>query len=151
RPPAGPARGPGSCDGPAPPGKGPAAHPGGREPEEEDEMSMKAEVHSKGNVTVVRVKGKITIGEGDIKLRDTIEGLLNEGKKSILLDLGEVTFMDSSGVGELVGCLTTVTNRGGRLKLLSLTKKIHDLLQVTKLITVFECFDDEAAAMATFS
>jgi anti-sigma B factor antagonist len=114
-------------------------------------MSMKAEIVEQGGVTIVRAKGKITIGEGDIKLRDTIEGLLNSGKKNILLDLGGVSFMDSSGVGELVGCYTTVMNRGGRLKLLNLTKKIKDLLQVTQLITVFECHQDEAQAIRSFS
>ena len=113
-------------------------------------MSMKADVEEVRGITVVRAKGKITIGEGDIKLRETIEGLLTQGKKSILLDLGKVSFMDSSGVGELVGCYTTVMNRGGKLKLLNLTKKIHDLLQVTQLITVFECYDSEDAGLSAF-
>ena len=114
-------------------------------------MSMKTEFEEKGGITIVRVKGKITIGEGDVKLRETIENLITSGKKSVLLDLGGVSFMDSSGVGELVGCYTTVMNRGGKLKLLNLTKKIKDLLQVTQLITVFECYQDETEALASFA
>jgi anti-sigma B factor antagonist len=113
-------------------------------------MSMKTDIQEKGGITIVRAKGKITIGEGDIKLRDAIEGLLSSGKKNIMLDLGGVSFMDSSGVGELVGCYTTVMNRGGKLKLLNLTKKINDLLQVTQLITVFECYQNEDEAIASY-
>jgi anti-sigma B factor antagonist len=113
-------------------------------------MSMKTEIHEKDGVTIVRARGKITIGEGDIKLRETIEGLLAAGKNNVLLDLGGVSFMDSSGVGELVGCYTTVMNRGGKLKLLNLTKKINDLLAVTQLITVFECYQDESEALQSY-
>ena len=112
---------------------------------------MKADLEVIGNVTVVRARGKITIGEGEVKLRETIEELLAKGTKNILLDLGNVSFMDSSGVGELVGCLTTVMHRGGKLKLLNLTKKIHDLLQVTQLITIFECHADEAGALRSYN
>jgi len=113
--------------------------------------TMKAVIEEKSGITIVRAKGKITIGEGDILLRETIENLLSEDKQDILLDLGKVSFMDSSGVGELVGCYTTVMNRGGKLKLLNLTKKIHDLLQVTQLHTVFDVFDDEDQAVASYS
>ena len=113
--------------------------------------TMEASFDQKGDITVVRAKGKITIGEGDLKLKETIESLLSDGKSQILLDLGEVSFMDSSGVGELVASYTTVKNRGGSLRLLNLTKKIHDLLQVTQLHTVFDVFDDEAAALASYS
>jgi anti-sigma B factor antagonist len=113
-------------------------------------MSIKTELEEKGNVTVVRAKGNITIGEGDIKLRETIEGLLTANKKQILLDLGRVSFIDSSGIGELVGCYTTVMNRGGKFKLLNLTKKIKDLLQVTQLITVFESYMNEEEALKSF-
>lgn len=112
--------------------------------------TMKAELVEIGDVTVVRAKGKITIGEGDVKMRETIEGLLAKSKTKILLDLGQVSFMDSSGVGELVGCYTTVMNRGGKLKLLNLTKKIHDLLQVTQLHTVFDCYSTEDEALQSF-
>ena len=114
-------------------------------------MSMKMETQQIGTVTVVRVKGKITIGEGDVKLREAIEALINQDHKHVLVDLGNVSFMDSSGVGELVGCYTTVMNRGGKLKLLNLTKKIHDLLQVTQLITVFDTYTDEAKALQSFA
>jgi anti-sigma B factor antagonist len=113
-------------------------------------MSMKAELQDLGDVTVVRAKGKITIGEGDVKLRETIEGLLAKGRKKILLDLGGVSFMDSSGVGEMVGCYTTVRNRGGSLRLLNLTKKINDLLQVTQLITIFDTYSNEQEALDSF-
>ena len=93
---------------------------------------MKTTINDVGNVTILRAKGKITIGEGDVKLREALENCLEQGKMNILVDLGKVSFMDSSGVGELAGCYTTVTNRGGKMKLLNLTKKIHDLLQITR-------------------
>ena len=112
---------------------------------------MKTDIQDVGNVTVIRAKGKITIGEGDVALRENIEKLLEDGKKQIILNLAKVNYMDSSGVGELVGTFTTVNNRGGKMKLLNLTEKIQDLLQITQLLTVFECFSDEAEAVASFS
>jgi anti-sigma B factor antagonist len=84
-------------------------------------------------------------------LRDTIKDLLSKGQKKILLNLGDVSYIDSSGIGELVSAFTSVRNQGGELKLLNLTKKVHDLLQITKLYTVFDVKDDEAAAIAAFS
>ena len=84
-------------------------------------------------------------------MRDTVKDLLGKGRKDILLNLGDVTYIDSSGVGELVSAFTSVRNQGGELKLLHLTKKVHDLLQITKLYTVFDVKDDEAAALAAFS
>ena len=111
---------------------------------------MKTEIRDMGNVTIIRPEGKITIGEGDVKLRASVQQCLTAGKRNMIIDLGKVSFMDSSGVGELVGCFTTVTNRGGKLKLLNLTKKIHDLLTITQLVTVFELYKDESEAIASF-
>jgi anti-sigma B factor antagonist len=104
-----------------------------------------------GEVTVVDLSGRITLGEGSTMLRDNIRDLLGRGQKKILLNLGDVTYIDSSGIGELVSGFTTVTNQGGQLKLLNLTKKVHDLLQITKLYTVFEVHNEEAAAVKSFT
>jgi anti-sigma B factor antagonist len=103
-----------------------------------------------GDVTVLDLSGKITIGEGSVQLREAVRGLLERGKKQVLINLGGVDYVDSSGIGELVSCFTTTKNQGGQLKLLNLTKKIKDLLQITKLLTVFETFDDEAEAIRSF-
>jgi anti-sigma B factor antagonist len=103
------------------------------------------------DVTVVDLSGRITLGEGSTVLRDTVRELLGRGQKKILLNLGDVTYIDSSGIGELVSGFTTVANQGGQLKLLNLTKKVHDLLQITKLYTVFEVHNEEAAAIRSFS
>ena len=101
-------------------------------------------------VPVLDLKGRITLGEGSVQIRDAIRDLIGKGQKSILLNLGEVNYIDSSGLGELVGAYTTAKNRGTELKLLKLTRKVHDLLQLTKLYTVFDIYDDEAAAIASF-
>ncbi len=101
-------------------------------------------------VTVLDLSGRITLGEGSVQLRDAIRDLIAKGQHRILLDLGEVSYIDSSGLGELVSAYTTAKNQGATLKLLKLTKKVHDLLQLTKLYTVFEIFDDEASAIASF-
>ncbi|MGA9062362.1 MAG: STAS domain-containing protein [Terracidiphilus sp.] len=101
-------------------------------------------------VTVVELSGRITLGEGSVQLRDTIRDLIGKGQRHILLDLGEVNYIDSSGLGELVSAYTTARNQGASLKLLKLTKKVHDLLQLTKLYTVFDIYDDEASAIASF-
>ena len=103
-----------------------------------------------GDVTILDMSGKITIGEGSIALRSAIRRLLEESKKKILLNLGDVNYIDSSGIGELVRAFTTVRKGGGDLKLLNLTKKVHDLLQITKLYTVFDVKDDETAAIKAF-
>jgi anti-sigma B factor antagonist len=103
-----------------------------------------------GDVTVLDLSGKITIGEGSVQLRDTVKGLLESGKTKILLNLGDVSYVDSSGIGELVSSYTTVNKAGGQLKLLNLTKKIQDLLAITKLLTVFEIHEDEGAALASY-
>ena len=114
-------------------------------------MSMKASTRQVDGVTIVDLSGRITLGEGSVVLRDTIKDLLGKGQKKILLNLGDVSYIDSSGIGELVSAFTSVRNQGGELKLLHLTKKVHDLLQITKLYTVFDVKDDEAGAIAPFS
>ena len=113
-------------------------------------MSMKASTRQLDGVTVVDLSGRITLGEGSVVLRDLVRELIGKGNKKILLNLGDVTYIDSSGIGELVSAFTTVRNQGGELKLLKLTKKVHDLLQITKLYTVFDVKDDEAVAISSF-
>ena len=114
-------------------------------------MSMKASTRQIDGITIVDLSGRITLGEGSVVLRDTIKDLLGKGQKKILLNLGDVSYIDSSGIGELVSAFTSVRNQCGELKLLHLTKKVHDLLQITKLYTVFDVKDDEAGAIAAFS
>ncbi len=114
-------------------------------------MSMKASTRQIDGVTIVDLSGRITLGEGSVVLRDTVKDLLGKGQKKILLNLGDVSYIDSSGIGELVSAFTSVRNQGGELKLLHLTKKVHDLLQITKLYTVFDVKDDEAAAIGAFT
>ncbi|MBZ5553129.1 MAG: STAS domain-containing protein [Acidobacteriia bacterium] len=113
-------------------------------------MTMQLKTRKVDIVNVVDINGKITLGEGNVILRDTIRNLLARGEKKILLNLGDVTYIDSSGIGELVSSFTTTTNQGGQLKLLNLTKKVQDLLQITKLLTVFEVFTNEAEALQSF-
>jgi anti-sigma B factor antagonist len=114
-------------------------------------VSVKLNTRQVGDVTVIDVSGRITLGEGSSALRDAMRELMTQGHKKILLNLGEVSYIDSSGIGELVSGFTTVTNNGGQLKLLSLTKRVKDLLQITKLYTVFDVHDDEAAAVRSFA
>jgi len=111
---------------------------------------MKITVRQSGDVTILDLKGKITIGIGDVALRDSIAQQLQEGKRNLVLNTAEVSTIDSSGVGELVAAYTTVTNRDGRLKLLKLPPKLQDILQITQLITVFEVFEDEPSAIKSF-
>jgi anti-sigma B factor antagonist len=99
---------------------------------------------------VVDVAGRITLGEGSSALRDSVREMVGKGQKKILLNLGEVSYIDSSGIGELVSAYTTVTNGGGQLKLLNLTKRVKDLLQITKLYTVFDVHDSEVTAIRSF-
>jgi anti-sigma B factor antagonist len=112
---------------------------------------MKASTRQIDGVTVVDLSGRITLGEGSVVLRDAVRDLLSKGNKKILVNLADVNYIDSSGIGELVSAFTTVRNQQGELKLLNLTKKVHDLLQITKLYTVFDVKDDEAAAIKSFS
>ena len=114
-------------------------------------MSVKISTRQVDGVTVLDMSGRITLGEGSVQLRDAVRDLLSKGQKHILLNLGDVTYIDSSGIGELVSAFTTAKNQGGELKLLNLTRKVHDLLQITKLYTVFDVKDDEASAIAAFA
>ena len=113
-------------------------------------MSMKTSTRQVSGVTIVDLSGRITLGEGSVLLRDMVRDLVTKGQRKILLNLGDVTYIDSSGIGELVSAFTTVRNQGGELKLLNLTKKVHDLLQITKLYTVFDVKDDEASAISAY-
>src|SRR5690348_14293750 len=113
-------------------------------------VSVKLNTRQVGDVSVVDVAGRITLGEGSSALRDALRDMINKNQKKILLNLGEVNYIDSSGIGELVSAFTSVRNQGGELKLLNLTKKVHDLLQITKLYTVFDVKDDETAAIKSF-
>ena len=113
-------------------------------------MSVKLNTRQVGDVSVVDVAGRITLGEGSSALRDLLREMTSKGQKQILLNLGEVSYIDSSGIGELVSGFTTVTNSGGQLKLLNLNKRVKDLLQITKLYTVFDVHEDEAGAIRSF-
>jgi anti-sigma B factor antagonist len=111
---------------------------------------MKATSRTVDGVEIISLQGKITIGAGDSQLREVITNAVNNGKTKILLDMSQVTTIDSSGIGELVGSYTTVTNRGGKLKLLHLPAKLNELLHVTQLITVFEVHESEQEAVSSF-
>jgi anti-sigma B factor antagonist len=114
-------------------------------------VSVKMSSRLVGDVTVVDATGRITLGEGASVFRDMIRDLAAKGNKKILVNLADVSYIDSSGIGEMVSSFTTVTNHGGQLKLLSLTKRVKDLLQITKLYTVFEVFEDESSAVRSFA
>lgn len=111
---------------------------------------MKASVRQHGKVAVVDLSGKITIGEGDVRLRETVEQLLKEDRRNVLLNLKAVTYMDSAGIGELVACKKRAAERNGVIKLLNPTGRVYDVLQLTKLIEIFEVFRDERDALASF-
>lgn len=113
-------------------------------------MSMKASTREVNDVVIVDLSGRITLGEGSVVIRDTIRDLLAHGRRKILLNLGDVSYIDSSGLGELVSALTSVVRQAGTMKLLHLTKKVHDLLQIEKLYTAFQVFDDEALCLSSF-
>ena len=113
-------------------------------------MSVKLTTRQVGDVTVVDAVGRITLGEGASTFRDTVRELVASGHKKMLLNLAEVSYIDSSGIGELVSAFTTVKNSGGELKLLHLTKRVHDILQITRLFTVFDVQSDEANAVRSF-
>jgi len=113
-------------------------------------MALKIDTREVDHVTILDVKGRIVLGDEIHTLRDAVRGLVAADKKKIILNLAEVDYIDSSGVGELVGCFTTVRNAGGELKLLNLTQKVHDVLHVTKLYTVFDIRDDEFTAIKSF-
>jgi len=111
---------------------------------------MQIEQRTVGEVTVIDLKGKMTLGEGDELLRDKVNSLLQQGMRKLVLNLAEVPYIDSAGLGEIVRTYTTVSRQGGQLKLLNLTKRITDLLSITKLLTVFETFDSEKDAVGSF-
>ena len=113
-------------------------------------MSVKLASRQVGDVTVIDANGRITLGEGASAFRDIIRDLATKGEKKLLLNLAGVSYIDSSGIGEMVSGFTTVTNNGGQLKLVGLSKRVKDLLQITKLYTVFEAYDDEAQAVRSF-
>ena len=112
---------------------------------------MQIDQRSVGDVVVLDLKGKITLGEGDELLKDKVNSLVNQGRRKILLNFADVPYVDSAGLGEIVRTYTTVSRQGGSLKLLNLTKRITDLLAITKLLTVFETFDSEADAIKSFA
>jgi len=112
---------------------------------------MKVNTRELDEVTILDLSGQIKLGEDTSVLRETVKQLVSRGRKKILLNLGDVNYIDSSGIGELIAAFTSVRNQGGDLMLLHLTKKVQDLLQITKLYTVFHVMDDEAAAIAAFS
>jgi len=114
-------------------------------------MSMKFTTRQVDGVTILDLAGRITLGEGSVTLRDAVKDTVAKGAKKILLNLKDVDYIDSSGLGELVAGYTTVKNQGGELKLLHLTDKVHDLLQITKLYTVFDIYDDETHAISAFA
>jgi anti-sigma B factor antagonist len=112
--------------------------------------AMKIVERQVSDVTILDLQGKILIGEGDDALREAVTKLVDGGKTKILLNLADVPYVDSAGLGEIVRCYTTVSRKGGKLKLLNLTKKIQDLLSITKLLTVFETYDAEGEAVKSF-
>ena len=113
---------------------------------------MQLEERMAGNVAIVKVTGDITLNKGgDVQLKDKVNSLVQQGNKQILVDLGGVSYVDSAGLGELVQAFVTTKNRGGSLKLVNVTKRLNDLLVVTRLVTVFETFDSEAQALASFA
>jgi anti-sigma B factor antagonist len=113
-------------------------------------MALHATYRDSGDVTVLDMGGRIVLGDGSALLRNTVKELLNDNRTKILINLADVNYIDSSGIGELVQAYTSVKNRGGELKLLHLTRKVHDILQITKLYTVFDVYSDEAAAVRSF-
>ncbi len=113
-------------------------------------MSFRATPREVNGNVVVDVSGRITLGDGSTVLRELLRDLAKKGQKHVLLNLGDVTYIDSSGIGELVGAYISFKKQGGELKLLNLTRRVHDLLQITRLYTVFEVYSDEAAGLASF-
>ena len=113
-------------------------------------MSLKMSTREVKDIIIIDLSGQITLGDATAAIRDEIRDELNHGARNILLNLADVSYIDSSGLGELTSAFTSVKNRNGALKLLSLTKRVHDLMQITKLYTVFDVYDDEKNALASF-
>jgi len=114
-------------------------------------MSVSIEIRLVQGVQVLDVNGRITLGEGATELRDAVRSVIRDGGKKVLLNLGEVAYIDSSGLGALVSSFATMNNAGGQIKLLNVTKRVQDLLLITKLLTVFETYDDEPTALRSFA
>ena len=114
-------------------------------------MSLKMRTRETGGIIIIDLTGQLTLGEASAALRDEVRDQVSHGYNKILLNLADITYIDSAGLGELTAAYTSVKNRGGQLKLLSLTKRVHDLMQITKLYTVFEVYDDEKTAIASFA
>ena len=114
-------------------------------------MSMAIKGRETDGITILDISGRITIGEGSVVLRDRVRDEIAAGRQRIIINLADVSYIDSSGLGELISAFTTAKNRGITLKLLNLTKRIHELMQITKLYTVFDVYDDEDAAITSFS
>ncbi len=113
-------------------------------------MDMTTSTRQAGDVTIVDISGRIVLGEESAALRELVCDLLSKGQKQILFNLGDVHYIDSAGLGHLVSAFTSVRKREGELKLLNLTNKVHDVMQITRLYTVFDIMDDEAAAVKSF-
>ena len=113
-------------------------------------MEITIQLRELRGVAILDMSGRITLGDGSVVLRETVREQIASGKKALIINLGEVTYMDSSGLGELISAFTTAKNRGATLKLLNLTKRIRDLMEITKLYTVFDIYDDEDAAVDSF-
>ncbi len=114
-------------------------------------MSLKIDIRETADAAILDISGRITLGEGLVELRDSIREALAGDQKNILLNLAEVGYIDSSGLGQLIGSYATVTKGGGQMKLLNLQKRVNDLMQITKLLTVFEAYTEERAALASFA
>ncbi len=112
---------------------------------------MQIDERTAGDVTILDLKGRMTLGEGDEAFKDKVNSLVHQGRKNILVNLANVTHLDSAGLGELVGAYTTVSKAGGSMKLLNLTKRLHDLLAITKLLTIFDTFESEQDALKQFT
>jgi len=114
-------------------------------------MSLKMRTREVNEIVIIDLSGQLTLGEASAAIRDEVRDQTDQGLRKILLNLGDVSYIDSAGLGELTAAYTSVKNRGGQLKLLNLTRRIHDLMQITKLYTVFDVYDDEKKAIASFA
>ena len=112
---------------------------------------MKTNIIDHGDIKILQIKGKITIGKGDVQVRQAVHDLLDEGVRKIIMDLSGLTYADSSGIGELVSCYTTIVNRGGQLRLTKLHSKVYSLLQLTALVSVFQIMDSNEDALQSFT
>jgi len=112
---------------------------------------MKCSLRKIGEVTIIDVDGKILLGEGDVEIKETVDALLKKGDRKVLLNLARVPYLDSAGLGEIIRCFTALRRNGGHFKLLSPNKRVIDLLSITKLLNVFDCYDNESSAIASFS